>query len=271
MSQDTPQHEITKMKVVFDMPGTDAVTVRADVEFHAADGGVLAMDLYYPSGATSGSRLPAVVVVLGYSDVGVHKMLGCKFKEIASSVSWGRLIAASGMVAITYTNREPQGDLRALAAHLRQNAASLGIDENRIGIWSSSGNVPVALSMLMQAGADEVRCAVLCYGYMLDLDGATGVADAAAQFRFVNAAAGKSVDDLPTNLPLFVVRAGQEQFPHLNDAIDAFVPKALTRNLPVTCVNHPDGPHAFDLFHDSEATREIIRQILRFMQFHLQA
>jgi hypothetical protein len=45
----------------------------------------------------------------------------------------------------------------------------------------------------------------------------------------------------------------------------------LTRNLPVTVVNHADGPHAFDLLHDSEATREIIRQMLRFMQFHLQA
>jgi len=271
MSQDTPQPDITKMKVVYDMPGTDAVTVRADVEFRAADDGVLAMDLYYPPGSKSGSRLPAVVIVQGYSDVGVQKMLGCKFKEMASSVSWGRLIAASGMVAITYTNREPHGDVRALIAHVRQNAASLDIDENRIGVWSSSGNVPVALSVLMDSAGDHVRCAVLCYGYLLDLDGATGVADAAAQFLFVNASAGKSVDDLPTKLPLFLARAGQEQFPHLNDAIDAFVPKALARNLPVTCVNHPDGPHAFDLFHDSEATREIIRQMLRFLQFHLHA
>jgi hypothetical protein len=106
---------------------------------------------------------------------------------------------------------------------------------------------------------------------MLDLGGATGVADASAQFRFVNAAAGKSVDDLPAKLPLFLARAGQEQFPRLNESIDAFVTKALTRNLRVTFVNHADGPHAFDLLHDSEATREIIRQMLRFMQFHLQA
>jgi hypothetical protein len=271
MSQETPPPDITKMKVVYDVPGTGAVTVRADVEFRAADGGALAMDLYYPPASKSGSRLPVVVVVVGYSDVGVQKMLGCRFKEMASAVSWGRLIAASGMVAITYTNREPQGDLRALTAHVRENAASLGIDEKRIGIWSSSGNVPMALSMLMQSDAKDMRCAVLCYGYMLDLGGATGVADAAAQFRFVNAAAGKSVDDLPAKLPLFLARAGQDQFAHLNESLDAFVAGALTRNLPVTVVNHADGPHAFDLLHDSEATREIIRQMLRFMQFHLQA
>ena len=44
---------------------------------------------------------------------------------------------------------------------------------------------------------------------------------------------------------------------------------ALQRDLPVRLVNHADAPHAFDLFHDSEATREIIREILRFMRFHL--
>jgi hypothetical protein len=37
----------------------------------------------------------------------------------------------------------------------------------------------------------------------------------------------------------------------------------------VTVVNHAGAPHAFDLVHDSDATREIIRQLLRFLQFHL--
>jgi hypothetical protein len=59
--------------------------------------------------------------------------------------------------------------------------------------------------------------------------------------------------------------------PHLNETIDRFLPKALTRNLPVTFINHPAAPHAFDLFHDSETTREVIRHILAFMRFHLGA
>jgi hypothetical protein len=59
--------------------------------------------------------------------------------------------------------------------------------------------------------------------------------------------------------------------PGLNEALDDFVLDALTCNLPVTLVNHPAGPHAFDLFHDSEISREIIRRILQFMQFHLTA
>ena len=186
------------------------------------------------------------------------------------SVSLGELAAASGIVAIVYTNREPVADIQALLQHVQANAAMLGVDGRRIGLWATSGSVPLALSVLMQEGRNRLKCAVLGYGFMLDLDGATGVAEASAKWGFVNPAAGKSVDDLPDHVPLFVVRAGREQFPHLNGAIDAFVLNALARNLPVTCVNHPDGPHAFDLFHDSEATREIITQMLRFMQFHLQ-
>jgi hypothetical protein len=57
----------------------------------------------------------------------------------------------------------------------------------------------------------------------------------------------------------------------LNEALDGFVHQALTCNLPVTVVNHAEAPHAFDLFHDSEVSREIIRRILQFMRFHLTA
>jgi hypothetical protein len=39
--------------------------------------------------------------------------------------------------------------------------------------------------------------------------------------------------------------------------------------MPLTFDNHSGGPHAFDLFDDSSASREIIRQMLAFMRFHL--
>jgi hypothetical protein len=57
--------------------------------------------------------------------------------------------------------------------------------------------------------------------------------------------------------------------PGLNEALDRFVAKALPCNLPITFVNHPMAPHAFDLFDDSDTSREIIRRILAFLQFHL--
>lgn len=57
--------------------------------------------------------------------------------------------------------------------------------------------------------------------------------------------------------------------PRLNEIMDRFLSKAIACNLPITFVNHPTAPYSFDLMHDSETTREIIRQILRFMKFHL--
>src|SRR5450759_2312985 len=125
------QNPITKQRVVYEMPGTGDVVIRRDVEFRAADGGVLAMDLYSPPDSRSGARAPAVAIVAGFPDAGFQARLGCRFKEMESSVSWARLLAASGLVAITYTNREPAGDLHALLHHVRVDAAALGIDENR--------------------------------------------------------------------------------------------------------------------------------------------
>ena len=268
MSQPTQRAEMTLKSVLYRIPGMESIEARKDLVYHGAGADALTMDLFYPA-QTRSQAAPAVIIVAGYPDPGFEKMLGCKFKEMASSVSWGQLAAASGVVAVTYTNREPAADLARLLAHIRQNAASLGIDAHRIGLWATSGNVPLALSVLMQAGAAEyLRCAVLCYGLTLDLDGATGVADSARMFGFANPNAGKSVRDLPA-VPLFVARAGQDNIPGLNDALDRFVAQALACNLPVTLANHPAGPHGFDLLDDSETSREIIRQILRFLQFHL--
>src|ERR1700737_2532979 len=124
MSQDP----ISKKRVLYDLPGVDAVTLRPDVEFRAG----LTMDVCYPPDAKI--RMPAVVIVAGFPDGGFQSRVGCRFKEMQSSISWARLMAASGMVAITYTNREPVSDFHALLRFVRLNAASMAIDENRIGL-----------------------------------------------------------------------------------------------------------------------------------------
>jgi hypothetical protein len=187
MSQDTPRHEITKKRVVYQIPGMEGVTVRRDVAYRQVDGDVLTMDIYYPLDSNSGARTPAVIFVTGYPDAGFQKRLGCRQKEMESYISWAQLTAALGMVAITYTNREPVADAHQLLQYVQHNAASLGIDENRIGLWACSGNVPMALSLLMENDQKDLKCAVLCYGIMLDLDDSTCVADASRLWGFVNA------------------------------------------------------------------------------------
>jgi dienelactone hydrolase len=270
MSQENQQDAISKKMVVHQVPGVDDVAVRQDVKYRVTDDGTLTMDVYYPPDSKSGSRMPAVVFVFGYPDSTIKAMIGSKLKEMGQYISWGRLTAASGLVAIIYETREPTVDIRELLAYVRQNASSLGVDENRIAVWACSGNVPMALSVLMQGTSDYLKCAVLYYGFMLDCEGSNSVAEAAETVGFVNPCVGRTVDDLPQDVPLFIVRAGQDN-PRLNETIDRFLGKAVVRNMPVTLTNYSDGPHAFDILDDSEISREIIRQTLAFMRLHLSA
>jgi dienelactone hydrolase len=253
--------ELAKKEVVYTLPGMDAVTVQRDVTYQADGDGPLALDVYRPPQTTPSKQSPVVVIVMGYPDTtGFYRRMGW-------ATSWGRLLAVSGIAAVIYATREPAADVHAVLRYLQPNAEALGLDAHRIGILACSGNVPVALSSLI--GASPVTCAALLYGFTLDLDGSTAVADLAKAVGFVNACAGRSVDDLANDVPLIIVRAGRDQFAGLNDALDRFVARALARNLPVTVVNHATGPHAFDLDDDSEASRDIVRQVLSFFRFHL--
>jgi len=265
---DQPVDHLSMKRAVYRIAGMEGAVVKRDHVYRTAESGPLTMDVYHPADTTAETMLPAVVFVAGYNDVGYEKMLGRKFKDMAITVSWCQLVAAYGMTAISYTNRDPAQDLEGLLDHVRGNAAALGVDSQRIGLWACSGNVPLAVSALMRR-RDLLKCAVLLYGYMLDLDGATGVADAAQSYRFTNPNAEKTMNDLPDDVPLFIVRAGQEQFPNLNESIDRFLAKAVALNRPITFVNHADGPHAFDIMQDSPASRAVIQQTLGFLSAQL--
>jgi len=260
------KHPIAERRLVVITPAMETVVVQRDTPFGGEASPHLRMDIYRPS-EDAAAPLPVVIFVTGYSDVGSRQMLGCKLKDMASYVDWARLIASSGMIAITYENEEPVRDLRLLLRHIRANAVSLGIDPARIGVWSCSGNVPNALALLQQPD-EPIRCAALCYGYMLDTDGSDDVASAAEKFGF--AAPAVRIDPEPfRRLPMLVVRAGLDEMPGLNQSIDRFTAQALGANLPVTVVNHATGPHAFDILDSTEESRMTVLQILQFLTLNL--
>ncbi len=264
----TDPEPISRKRVLYTVPGMAEVTVSRDQEYRGHDRSPLALDVYYPPGQRTTTLIPAVVFVTGFRDAGARKMLGGSFRQTGSYVSWAQLVAASGIAAVTYENREPASDALALLQHLREHGARLGIDAGRVAIWSCSGHVPAALAVLM-FNPPGVRCAALLYGYMLDLDGRSDVAGAASKFGFTNPAAAKRVEDLPRELPLLVVRAGRDEMPGLNDAIDRFAAHALAANLPVTVLNHPPAPHAFDLYCDDAPSHHVVAHVLAFMRAHV--
>lgn len=269
MSPETPRHPMTTRRLVYCAPGADAVAVQRDLAFAGSDGDPLAMDVYLPAGAARDARVPAVIMVHGYTDPGFQRLLGCRFKDMAVTVDWARSMAASGLAAITYTNRNPVGDVESLLRHVGSHLAPLGIDADRLGLFACSGHGPLALSVLMSGLWVKVKCAALMYPCTLDLGGAGDMADAAARFRFAYPCTGKSLDDLPTHVPLFIARAGRDDTPGLNVALDRFVSAALARNLPIELINHASAPHAFDLLATGEPSKEIVRLALAFLRVHL--
>jgi acetyl esterase/lipase len=125
------------------------------------------------------------------------------------------------MATVLCGSEAPEEDVHAALRHLRAEADALGLEMDSLGLFAASGNVTVALSALMRDR--HVRCAALLYGYTMDLDGLTAVADMAKQAGFVNACAGKTVNDLPNRAGGSVRRnqRGHRRLCHSRGAVGA--------------------------------------------------
>ena len=221
------------------------------------------MDIYYPE--NSEDRVPVVIFVMGFSDKGFEAMTGMKFMQLKPYISWARLIAANGMAAVLYCADDPSSDVISLAEYLKSNAEELRIDRERIAIWSCSGNVPNAINLLNCE--QSIRCAVLCWGFMLDLGGSTTVSDASEQFKFRNPNRGEK--SFPDHVPILVVKAGNDEFEGLNQAIEQFVSLGESKNCDIELLKYPEGVHAFDIMDDSTKSIDVIKKILKYLKVQL--
>jgi len=257
------QDNLFTLELVYKTDGMKHVVIEKNLHYSNIINNELTMDVYYNKDANHEALKPVVIFVTGYPDPGFSAITGLKLKEVAQYISWAKLIAASGFIALTYTNVDPVIDLNSLLLHIVNNGATLGIDKDKICIWSCSGNTPNAMSLLMNKQNSFIKCAVLCYGYMPDVAESSITSDAARQFHFVNPAQHIANDLKTTTL---IVRCGQEAMPGLNASIDKFVVTALARNLPITLINLPHAPHAFDIVDNSEYSHEAIKCILSFIK-----
>ncbi|MDA1369928.1 MAG: hypothetical protein O2971_04080 [Proteobacteria bacterium] len=223
------------------------------------------LDIFYPDSGTG--PFPAVVFVIGFPDPGFEAMTGKKLKDLTPCQSWARLIAASRMAAVLYATVDPARSSVTCLEYLRSQADALAIDADRIGLWACSGNVPVAIHLLNSVPG--ICCANLNYGYMLDLNDSTTVQDASAQFRFANPNHGR--DSFPENVDLLVVKAGKDEFPGINDGIDAFVVEGRARKVKMELIEYSQGVHAFDVLDSSAQSIEIVQQMLEFFTTRLAA
>lgn len=263
-------NEIRQKRVVYHVPGMEQIQARRDLVYKQADGRDLRLDVYHPAEEQTGLR-PAVLLVHG--DLPPEMIIGTK--DHGPFVSLGQLVAASGLVAVTFDHRSTEqftkmaevvGDIEGLIAFVRREGPDLGIDPDRLCVWAFSAGVPYGVQAALRQ--EGVRCIVAYYG-PLDLQilhGHTPPTVSETALRAFSPVA--QIEEATRITPLLVVRAGKDQ-PWINATIDRFVQQALSRNLPVDLMSHPEGPHAFDMFDDSKRSREIVRRTLDFIQDQL--
>lgn len=83
-----------KGAVVFEIPGIDNLIVKKDIPYQSVAGTSLNMDIYYPPNFDFNSKIPAIIIVLGYTDMAGQKLLGSKFKNHITFISWCKIIAS---------------------------------------------------------------------------------------------------------------------------------------------------------------------------------
>jgi tetratricopeptide (TPR) repeat protein len=228
--------------VVYDVPATKDVKLKADVPYLKDTKGTLAIDIYTPPDMKSGEKLPAVIFLNAIGD-----RPGDKVKSWGIYKSYPRLVAAHGMVGISMDadGERIQESLRALFDFIAGEGDKHGIDATRLGVYAASANVTQSAIFLMNENAPKgIKAAVLYYG---------------------GAPEGRFRKDLPV---LFVMAEGD--MPRLGASIPALWQRIAENNAPWTLMMASNQPHAFDAFSDTDESRRIIQQTIAFWKSNLE-
>lgn len=264
--------EMISRRVVLRIGGEEKVELRNDVVYKKVGQTRLLADFYLPRPRPRDAVFPAVILIHG----GVGEV-PVKPKDWGAYVSWGELIAASGMVGIPFNHRlgfpEPHfdeafSDLADLIAFVRENAEYFHVDKDRICLAAYSAGGPL-LSAAMRERRPYIRCLVSYYNF-LDLQKHPRVFEYASMEKLKEISPITYVErDNPNIPPMLIARAGRDEIPDLNDSIDRFIQAAIAHNAAVTIANHPTAPHGFDTRTPDARTREILKQTLDFLKWHL--
>lgn len=269
--QERAFQQLVASRVVVTLPGMDAVAVRKDIRYSSADDPRLLADIYLPP---AGNKHPIVVFIHGGGALDSPVLP----KNWGPYMSWGRLAAASGFVGVTFNHRlgypEPHledaaGDLRQVISYVRQHAAELNADPDRIALAAYSAGGPL-LTIAMSESLPYVRGLVSFYNF-LDIQRTpehSKYESAEVVRRFSPVLYAANGTRIP---PMFVVRAGKDAIPLLNESIDRFVTAALAGGVDLTLMNHPTAPHGLDFKSDDARGKEIVRGALDFLHLHLDA
>lgn len=252
----------------YEIPAGTQVTVRRDLVYKTVEDLTLRADVYIPEEA--GAPLPAVIFVHG--DAAPERIRDSK--DSGQYRSWAHAVASRGMAAVTFNHRsshrrtrteEPASDVADLLAFVRTHGRSLGVDVKRLAIWTCSAGPPFIVPAVVRDQPEDIRAIVVYYGlldllHLRDEIPLTVTDETLLRYSAVAAMEGATRG----GQPIQVVRAGRDD-PRFTLATDRFVAAALARNAPVTVINYPEAPHAFDVGLDTPQTRRVIGATLDFL------
>jgi len=247
------------LEVVFSVPGMDQVQRQRDLTYKSLPSGTLLMDIYHPP-PPARQPLPAVVFVHGDGPADWLKDI----KDWGQYVSWGRLVAASGLIGVTFNHRSTERwtriadaaeDVDDLMATIRGRATEYGVDPSRLAVWvASAGGFLGARAAFDHRSS--VRCLAVYYGLMEPVGG--------PELEKFSVKAVVNQD----GAPVLVARAGLDR-PQLNEALDRFTDAALKAGLELEVHNHARGHHAFDVLDPGPRSSEIIARTIEFLKTNL--
>lgn len=231
--------------VVYQIDGMRDARVQRDIVYRRDGDAELRMNVYAPARLSGEERAPAVLFVHGGpipADMTPPTQWGV-------FVSYGQIMAASGLVGVTFNHRlhglmdyaRAQSDVAAAIEYVRSHAAEINVDPDKIALWFFSGGGPLMSTFLRDRPA-YVRCVLAFYAYL-------------------------DVREKAGDLPIFIARAGLDQ-PMINNTIDQFVQEALAGNASLELMNHAAGRHGFDIVDDDDRSREIIARAVAFAHAH---
>ena len=276
-------------RLAYQLPGMNQVRQIANIPYRSLVGS--ADTVMYGPNLAADVFLPADSAILRAGVIFVHGGLVPDTQRVSPKDDlpayreWGRLVAASGMVAITFSHRLTTNDDIDVAAQdvlellrlVRARAVEWKLDVNRLCIAFFSAGGPLSGSFI--DGAERgVRCLVLYYPF-LDVEHTAAI----SPFRRAHTPARvaelrrysprerllAATGQVP---PLLLARAGLDAIPGINASIDRFVQAALWVNAPLELHVHPTGPHGFDMTEAPDETAEhIVHATIEFIRRHTTA
>ncbi len=284
------REDFRSKRIVYAVPAMEEAVVLKDITYKIVGDRELKLDVYYPPDYDGEARLPGVLFVHGDAPPDFLK----DAKDWGCYVSWGQLVAASGLIAVTFNHRSSEAltriyeaarDVDDLISYVREQAGTLGIDPDVLGIWTCSAGSPMGFRSALRNTPSYVRFVVSYYG-IADLKVYYGETAGSEEEP---GSANEPEQPIPTlsnevfeefsaatylykgvgrTAPMFIVRAGLDA-PELNASIDRLITAAVANNVDIDLMNHSTGHHAFDILDDNARSREVIQATLEFMKAHL--